>query len=162
MNLRFKRGDIVVSLPPFSPSVFVITEVDPSRPKNVYNAKNPANGKGYSLSDEGLAKIGTADESYMTGRGDNNAVTIEGVSPATFNAGQRRAIAEASFGGNDQPHWQKLADAKTGDKLRIRTRGLVHEVTFLNVLAKGYKFAFIATDSRGKTYKYPVRVIVLD
>lgn len=164
MSLRFKRGDIVVTLPPFAPAVFVITEVDPSRPKNAYNGKNPANGKGYRLSDDGLAKIGVADDSYMNGDGEDGELAVTGVSPATFAAGQRRAAAEALFGVGTprQKQWQKLADAKTGDVLRIRLRGDVEEVTFRNVLAKGHKFVFLATNRAGKTFKYPETVIVVD
>jgi hypothetical protein len=143
--------------------VYVITEVDPSRPKNGYNGKNPATGKGYRLSDDGLMKIGVATAEYMDGDGEEEA-GVSAVPPAVFAAGQRRAAAEAMFGPPDflpRRQWEKLRDAKTGDTLTLRTRDGVQEATFRNVLARGHKFVFLATVRTGKTYKYPVGAIVL-
>jgi hypothetical protein len=159
MNLRFKRGDIVVTTPPYAPQVFVITEVDESRPKNAYNGKNPVNGKSYRLSDDGLTKIGEATEEYMDGDGEEEA-GVTAVPPAVFEAGKRRAAGEALYGPYKE-QWQKLADAKTGDSIKIRIRGGVEEVTFRNVLARGSKFVWLGTTRLGKTFKYPVNVIVL-
>jgi hypothetical protein len=160
---NYEVGDIVMTQPPYKPQVFVITEIDPSRPKNCYNGKCPTTGKSYRLGDDGLAKIGEATDEYMNGDGENEA-GVTAVVPVVFEAGRRRAAAEAMFGAGSprQKQWLKLSEAKTGDVLRILIRGGIEEVTFRNVLARGTKFVFLATTRAGKTFKYPETVIVLD
>lgn len=160
MSLRFKRGDIVISLPPFRPGVFVITEVDPSRPKNAYNGKDPANGKGYRISDDGLKKIGEATAEYMDGDEESGEEGVGGVSPHVFEQGRMTAVNEARFShGDEKQRWELLAKAKTGDIINVRLRGFNQSVTFRNVLPRGQKYVFLATNAKGKTYRYPLEII---
>lgn len=155
--MRFKRSDIVVTLPPYRAEVLVVMSVDTSKPKNVYDCRSPETGKCFSVPDEAVKKIGVATEEFMTGD-----VVI--VPPQEFQAGRRRATYEAAqsqfLSKDNYERWQKLADSKTGDLIKIRLNGKEETLTFSHVLSRGQKFVFLATNEEGKTFKYPLRVIL--
>jgi hypothetical protein len=64
--MRFRVNDIVASAPGFSRDVFVISSIEPHRPKNQYNGTSIKSGKKYRLGDDNLAqkRIGTADPDW--------------------------------------------------------------------------------------------------
>lgn len=162
MKPKFKRGDIVLSLPPFSKVVFVILEVDPSRPKNVYNAKNVSTGKGYRLNDEALQKVGVADEAYMSGLTGIAGSSVTPTSPDEVSKGQKWALTMSHFGTEEEKRrWKILAGLETGDPLRLRVRKGIQTVTFVSVLLRGKKYVFLATHD-GKSYRYPLDAITLE
>src|SRR2546423_15111230 len=63
----FQRLDLVESAPGWSRALFVITDVDLSRPKNIYTGVDLRTRRCYRLSDEGLApvRVGQVDESWF-------------------------------------------------------------------------------------------------
>lgn len=158
-TLRFKRGDIVQSIPPYSTGVYVITEVTPSRPKNAYTAVNAVTGKRYKLSDESLRKIGVADDSYLNG--DDGDTTVTAGNDIAYIAGQQRATTEVLRCYGDaasKARWQLLANAKPGDMIRTYYGNL----KFVHVLTRGHKYVFLAQNENGKFFKYPLGYIVVD
>lgn len=162
MKPKFKRGDIVLSLPPFSRVVFVILEVDPSKPKNIYSAKNVATGKGYWLSNDALQKVGVADAAYMDGLTGIAGTSVAPIGPGEVEQGQKWALAMSHFGTEDEKRrWKVLAGLETGDPLQIRARSGFQMVTFVGVLLKGKKYVFLAV-ANGKSYRYPLDAIALE
>src|SRR5438128_2712640 len=59
------RGDICISTPPFAAGSYVILEVDLSQPAYVYLALNLVNLKRYRFGEEGLKKVGVANEEFL-------------------------------------------------------------------------------------------------
>jgi hypothetical protein len=166
--MRFQVNDIVSSAPGWRAGVFQITAINPSRPKNPYEAINLVNGKVYRLGDESLAskRIGVADLQTAT------TVTVN--TPASssqdynYQRGQSRIRAELSaLAGNggaelEVKRWEKLLSLKPGDKFPCRVRGKLDRLSFLHVTDRGYKYVFVAENSNGTRYKYPLAVIVVD
>jgi hypothetical protein len=169
--MKFKPLDVVTSAPGWRPGVFVITEVDLSRPKNQYNAISLVNGKAYRLSDGGLAskRVGVADPEW-------NKTTIETGAPGdsvtvddNWVRGNRRAqreVEQLRFAGNvlassgmELKRWEKLLSLKPGDKFQCKVRGKLDTMTFRYVTDRGYKFVFIAENGNGTRYKYPLSVV---
>lgn len=150
----FNRGDIVLSIPPYRPKVFIITEIT----RKGYSGIDPATGKGFRLGFDGLKKIGDALPDYMeTSRTSLDNPTTSGA----YMLGKRRAEHEKQFGVNekDRERWGILAAAKPGDMLLLNGD---KKVKFIHVLARGSRFVFLATDEAGKTYKYPLNSVALN
>lgn len=155
---RFKRGDIVLSVPPFDQEVFVILDVNPDRPKNWYSAIRPDNNQRFHLSDEALIKIGEATQEYLDKEGE-----VEPVKPLMeeyYLRGKMRAAREAMFAsGDDAKRWTILAHAKPGDLIKVHLAGGLTELKFCYVLERGKKYVFLAEDRQGKRYKYTLHSV---
>lgn len=162
--MRFQVNDIVTSGPGYRPGVFVITAVHPSRPKNQYDGVSLMNGKTYRLGDDSLAakRTGVADAGWNTANSKDSVVLGDVVLDQTWLKGARRAAQEAMLAaGDDRKRWEKLANAKPGDKIECRVRGRQETLTFRHVTDRGYKYVFVATNSNGTAYKYPLAVILI-
>jgi hypothetical protein len=159
---QFERGDIVLSVPG-SPAVYVITGIDLSRPKNIYDGLNLTNHKTYHLCDSHIGqKVGTATAEFL-----NNGVTAGAVQTTNhqYVLGQRRAEAELALRRNlpyslDRDKWEVLAKAKPGDWLTVHFKGEIQRVQFVHVLEKGQKYIFTARTVRGAEYRWPLNVLV--
>jgi hypothetical protein len=155
-------NDIVVAAPGWRAGAYVITAVHPERPKNCYTALSLVNQKKYRLSNESVRKVGVADPDLLTGPSEPQPTGM------AYARGKLHATAMARLCGpnGDGPRWQILADATPGAKLRITMSGHRADstggwVTFHHVLERGQRFVFLATSSGGKTYKYPLNVLVV-
>jgi hypothetical protein len=166
--MNFQVDDIVVSAPGVKSGVWVITGIDPSRPKNQYNATSLVNGKCYRLSDSYLAvkRVGVADKNSVSsgagnGQPSNNAPADRNVLNGQLRV--QREVARLQFPGNgtsdDLKRWEILANAKFGDQIDARVRGKETKLTFRYVTDRGYKFVFVADNENGTRYKYPLAVI---
>lgn len=158
--MRFQVNDIVASGPGYSQAAFVIVAIHPSRPKNPYDGVSLANGKTYRFGDDTLApkRIGVADAGWNSTPAQSNLPFDQ-----NWLNGARRATQEAVVSsGDSQKRWQKLANLKPGDKFLGRVRGKLDTLTFRQVTERGYKYVFVATNSNGTTYKYPLGVVVVE
>lgn len=142
--MKFAEGDILLSGPPYKPQVFVVTKLQPTRPKNCYDAVDPTSGKTFKLGEDSMTKIGTADNGWMEPGDDKR---FDETSRA-YQEGKRRAETEARYspaGSDEQRRWEVLAKLKPGDHFEIYRAGrMTQTAQFLYVLAKGQKYAFAA------------------
>jgi hypothetical protein len=172
----FQRLDIVESAPGWSRAVFVITDVDLSRPKNIYTGVDLRTRRCYRLSDEGLApvRVGQVDESWFqrnlgtaaapAEEGDQEEEAAAVVNPEMVRRGQFRARREALFAAQvgatePQARWEKLAALQPGDMLTILRRGQPEQVRFHYVTERGTRYVFVASNQNGTTYRYPLAVV---
>jgi hypothetical protein len=152
----FKRGDILLMGHPYKSCVMIVLDVDLSRPKNCYNTVNPVNGKRYRIGEDGIRKIGEASGEFLSGGGD--IPLANPLADMNYEKGKNRASREAYSGDK---RWEKLRDAKIGDAITVRLRGAFHNIKFQYVLERGYKFVWLGINERGKTFKYPLNIIVI-
>lgn len=152
----FKRGDILLMCAPYAPAAMVVLDVDPSRPKNCYNTVNPVNGKRYRIGEDGVRKIGEATVEFLNGGGE--IPLVNPMSNENYERGRQRANRESR---NGDKRWEKLRDAKPGESIVVNLRGMLQNITFQYVLERGYKFVWLGTNERGKTFKYPLSIIVI-
>lgn len=160
--MRFKRGDIVLSAPGWTNGCFVITAVDPTRPKNAYNGMNLANRKNFRLSEASLGvKVGTATDEFLNT--DPTQSTGNSITDVNFERGRRRAeyMTGWAFRPEDKARWGILAKATPNQWLDINLNGRGQRVQFKHVIEKGEKYVFSATNMNGTTYRYPLNVLVL-
>lgn len=172
----FQRLDIVESAPGWSRALFVITDVDLSRPRNIYTGVDLRTRRSYRLSDEGLApvRVGQVDESWFqrnlgttappVEEGDQDQAGAAAINPELVRRGEFRARREALFAarlGNPQlqARWEKLANLKPGDMLTIVRYGQPEQVRFQYVTERGTRYVFAATNQNGTTYRYPLAVV---
>lgn len=152
--MKFEERDILLAGAPYRPQVFVVTKLRPERPKNCYDAVDPVSGKAYKLGDDGMTKIGTADDGWMEEGEDKR---FDPNSKA-FLDGKRRADMEVKYALNDSEahqRWKILAELRPGDELKIRRPGgVIQTAQFLYVLAQGQKYAFAATLGSGRGMKF--------
>lgn len=153
----FKRGDILLMGSPYTPAVFVVLDIDLSRPKNCYNVLNPVNRKRYRLADDGVRKIGEASEDFLNGGGD--VPLANPLADVSYEKGKKRAEYEYAF--RQDKRWEKLRDAKIGDTITVNLRRQLQNIKFQYVLERGYKFVWLGINERGKTFKYPLEIIVV-
>lgn len=159
--MKFQVNDIVATGTEWRPNIFVITQIDPSRPKNPYLVVSLINGKQYCVGDSGLAnkRIGVADPLVASMGG---TVTIDSSLDSNYLRGVERASREInSSEGDDLKKWEKLASLKPGDTFTILSRGMKQMATFRYVTARGYKYVFVADNVLGKRYKYSLKAVVL-
>lgn len=157
--LRFEKGDICVTIPPYRTIAVVITGIDPSRPKNAYSATNLVNGKSYRLNDDSIKKIGEVTEDYSKAD-DGKPSPIDENNLAT---GKMRAEREMLYANDDiaRQRWGILAKATTGSPIKAIVRGRADILKFKHVVNRGYKYVFLAENSNGTIYRYPLSVISL-
>jgi hypothetical protein len=164
MNLRFQRGDIVISAPGWSAGCYCILDVDPGRPRYAYSGLNLVNNKRYSLTDDSLIKVGTATEDFLNG----SSPTAAGKDPALdlrYQRGRVRAEREAwQSTGDTKKRWEILRAAKPGDVIKIQYErcGQIRELKFHYVIERGTRFVFAAESSDGRLCKYPLDDIEVD
>jgi len=175
--MRFQVNDIVAAAPGWSPGVFVITAIHPTRPKSPYDGVSLRNSNTYRLSDESLAdkRIGVADAGWNTVTvqvpsldGGDGVVSVDH-SVLRGRQRARREIAMMQHPGrnysqmelDDIKRWEKLASLNPGDKFQCRVRGKMDTMTFRHITERGYKFVFVAENGNGTCYKYPLRVVVV-
>lgn len=156
--LRFEKGDICVTVPPYRTIAVVITAIDPTRPVNAYSAVELTKGKGYRLSDASLKKIGRVAEDYFNVASENKPSAIE---ENAFAAGKVRAEREMLYAidENSRLRWGILSKAVSGSPIKAVVRGKMDILKFKHVVSRGYKYVFLAENSNGTTYKYPLSVI---
>jgi hypothetical protein len=152
---NYKRGDIVLSLPPFRKVVYVILEIDPEKPKNWYDALRPDNGRRYCLGDDALLKIGEATAEFLDKEGH---IEVSGpVADEAYERGQARAQREALLHtGEDKKRWELLAAAQPGNRIPVHLQHGTEELKFHHVVERGEKYVFVAEDRRGKVYRFPL------
>ena len=158
--MRFKRGDIVLSAPGWSRGCYVITAVDPSRPKNCYNGMNLVTQKSYRLSDDSVSvKVGEATEGFLNG---NESSSESSVHNDAFERGKRRAEAMVlrSLDHDTRIRWKYLASLSAGQLITVGHPGRQRQVQFRHVLENGQKYVFSATTAEGTTYKYPLSMLI--
>lgn len=160
--MKFQVNDIVKSAPGWSPGVFVITAIHPTRPKNPYDGVSLVKGKTFRLSEEGLAdkRVGVVDQGWNNPTG---TTTISGNDQSYLN-GQIRARREINLALDRQTcsRWEKLASLKPGDTFDVNLRGRIQRMTFRYVTDRGHKYVFVAENESGTRYKYPLSIVIPD
>jgi hypothetical protein len=164
--MRFKPGDICIPAPGWKSACWLIEECNPENTQTPYYGINLVTAVRFSLSEAGIVKIGEIGP-------DLNVQQVVGLlkqlpplpaeTSPEFTEGQARAQELTTIGWPDQtPYWARLAKAKPGDKLLISLGKKRELVTFYHVLAKGDKYVFSAADHKGKIFRYPLDVLVLE
>jgi len=164
--MKFKPGDICINAPGWPPACWLIEALNPERPNAPYHGISFINRGRYSLREEGLVKIGEIGPDLNV----HQVVALLFQPPPLpaetspeFVQGQARAQEYALIGWPEQKKfWAFLANAKPGDKILISLGKKRELVTFHYVLAKGEKYVFMAADRKGKIYRYPLDVLVLE
>jgi hypothetical protein len=154
--MTFKRGDIVITLPPFREQVLVVYGGD----DNKYEVKDPTKPNTYNIKGEGIKKIGEVVPGYFEATGEPKLTNV--VSPQVFERGREKAIHESRYctNANDAERWQILANKKTGESIKLKIRGEENEATFLNVLPRSRKFVFIVIKD-GETVRCSLNCVAL-
>ena len=145
--------------------VMVVTGIVRSRPKAPYSATEVSTGKKF--------KFGPHNRPIKIGRMDNLA-GLEAVEKQNL---ERKAARRANNGledawivrdscpegSLDRRRWDHLLSLKQGDKVRIAARGGEDYVAFDMFLPMSgrSRFAFVATRSDGKRFKYLLGCVVL-
>lgn len=150
--MRFAINDIVTSGPGYRPAVFLITAVDPSRPKNTYTGLNLVNRKSYRLSDLMLVKVGVGVEGAAT----SDIGIAAAVTDQRFLAGRRHAqrMMMHAASGPERLLWETLSKLEPNESITIRHNGRLIQSRLSHVLEKGQTYAFVATNDNGTSYKY--------
>ncbi len=156
--MRFKRGDIVLSAPGWANGCYVITAVDPSRPKNIYTGIDLSTRKNYRLSDDGLGvKVGVAiDEFLNAGHGNS-------IADVNFERGKMRAqrMVRLVSNSDEKVRWNFLANTAHDQWIDIKLNWRQQRVQFKHVLEKGDKYVFLAVNLNGTAYRYPLASLVV-
>jgi len=159
-DMDFKKGDICICARGWSAGCYVITEMLPDNGKYCCSTLHLVTNKHYQLDPACLIKIGEASADL-----DVAAILASVHAPPSlpredsevFQFGKLRAEYEAyNVASPDAARWRLLATAKPGDMLVVSTRGRMNCVKFHNVLERGEKFVFLAEESSGKTFRYPL------
>ena len=166
--MTFQVRDICITPPGWKPGCYVILHVNPSDQKHPYTGVNLANRKTYKLSDKGLIKIGQAlpdlDLCQLHQQPAPTVPLLPGENSEEYRIGQLRARYCAAADQTDmRRRWELLAAAKPGDLLQIwDNHGSIERIKFHNVLPKGQKYVFLAETVKGKLYRYPLNVLVVE
>lgn len=167
MNMKFQRGDIVVSAPGYSSACYCILELLPLTAKYPYSALNLVNLEVYQVRDDGLTKVGTATEEFLIGQTNAGTEKQACEAPAAelrYRRGQARAAREAWHATeNERKRWLILASAEPGDGINIGYQcGHATPYRFRYVLERGSKYVFVAENPQGTAVKLTLNAISLE
>src|SRR5882724_9171083 len=167
MNMKFQRGDIVVSAPGYTSACYCILELLPLSAKYPYSALNLVNLETYQICDDGLTKVGTATEEFLIGQTSAGPEKQARETPAAelrYRRGQARAAREAWHASeNERKRWLILASAEPGDGINIGyQRGHAIPYRFRYVLERGSKYVFVAENAQATLVKLPLGAISLE
>lgn len=161
--MRFKRGDIVVTAASYKAACYAITNVDPSRPKNIYNGIDLSNRKSYMFPDESISlKVGEATAEFLANQGFGQ----EGTRNTSFDAvnyerGKQKAMRMARMGFADKAKWKYLASLEADTTITINAGRRTTTATFKYVLEKGEKYVFLAVEPGKKPLRYALSMLVV-
>jgi hypothetical protein len=164
--MKFKPGDICINPPSWRAGCWLIAAIMPDNYSAPYDGVSLINKGRYSLREEGLVKIGEIAAELKL-----QQVVDLLLKPPPFPAetspefleGKARAEEYAVIGWPEvKKQWAFLAQAKPGDRILISLGTKPEMVTFHHVLAKGDKYVFAAANRKGKIYRYPLDVLVLE
>jgi hypothetical protein len=164
MNMKFQRGDIVVSAPAYTSACYCILELRPQSAKYPYSALNLVNLETYQIQDDGLTKVGTATEEFLRGQTSTGTEREAPAAELRYRRGQARAAREAWHATeNDRKRWLILASAEPGDGINIGYQcGHATPYRFRYVLERGSKYVFVAENPQGTAVKLTLNAISLE